>query len=180
MSKEQVMDYVMNSPANTNPNVLSGMLDAISGTQLPSPTESDNGKVLGVDSGEYKLVEQGGVTPSVIKLGSFNGGGGAMGSSNFYAFAGGGLLSESKTLAELVGDKTVIGVKFQLPGPSLPSSTPAIWGVAINGTGRADPSFGMSPITIIPKEVYENINSLSIYCVTNQSITKVDAFAICI
>ena len=58
MSKEQVMDYVMNSPANTNPNVLSGMLDGISGTQLPSPTESDNGKVLGVDGGEYKLVEQ--------------------------------------------------------------------------------------------------------------------------
>ena len=29
MSKEQVMDYVMNSPANTNPNVLSGMLDSI-------------------------------------------------------------------------------------------------------------------------------------------------------
>lgn len=60
MSKEQVMDYVMNTPANTNPNVLSGMLDGISGTQLPSPTESDNGKVLGVDGGEYKLVEQSG------------------------------------------------------------------------------------------------------------------------
>ena len=29
MSKEQVMDYVMNSPANTNPNVLSGMLDSV-------------------------------------------------------------------------------------------------------------------------------------------------------
>ena len=57
MSKEQVMDYVMNSPANTNPNVLSGMLDEISGTQLPAPTESDNGKVLGVDGGEYKLVD---------------------------------------------------------------------------------------------------------------------------
>ena len=57
MSKEQVMDYVMNSPANTNPNVLSGMLDGISGTQLPSPTESDNGKVLGVNGGEYKLVD---------------------------------------------------------------------------------------------------------------------------
>jgi len=58
MSKEQVMDYVMNSPANTNPNVLSGMLDGISGTQLPSPTKSDNGKVLGVSNGEYKLVEK--------------------------------------------------------------------------------------------------------------------------
>ena len=65
MSKEQVMDYVMNSPANTNPNVLSGMLDGISGTQLPSPTESDNGKVLGVDNGEYKLVEQSGGSKAI-------------------------------------------------------------------------------------------------------------------
>lgn len=60
MSKEQVMDYVMTTPSNPNRAVLSGMLDAISGTQLPSPTESDNGKVLGVDGGEYKLVEQSG------------------------------------------------------------------------------------------------------------------------
>ena len=29
------------------------------GTELPSVTASDNGKVLGVDGGEYKLVEQG-------------------------------------------------------------------------------------------------------------------------
>ena len=56
MSKEQVMNYVMNSPANTNPNVLSGMLDGISGTQLPSPTPSDNDKVLGVKNGSYALM----------------------------------------------------------------------------------------------------------------------------
>ena len=60
MSKEQVMDYVMTTPSNPNRAVLSGMLDEISGTQLPPPTESDNGKVLGVDGGEYKLVEQSG------------------------------------------------------------------------------------------------------------------------
>ena len=30
------------------------------GTELPSVTASDNGKVLGVDGGEYKLVEQNG------------------------------------------------------------------------------------------------------------------------
>lgn len=59
MTKEDVINYVMNTPGNTNRQVLSGMLDAISGTQLPSPTESDNGKVLGVDGGEYKLVDGG-------------------------------------------------------------------------------------------------------------------------
>ena len=58
MSKEDVMDYVMTTPSNPNRAVLEGMLDEISGTQLPSPTVSDNGKVLGVDNGEYKLVEQ--------------------------------------------------------------------------------------------------------------------------
>ena len=50
----------MTTPSNPNRAVLSGMLDEISGTQLPSPTVSDNGKVLGVDGGEYKLVEQSG------------------------------------------------------------------------------------------------------------------------
>lgn len=38
---------------------LNHMEDGISGTQLPAPTESDNGKVLGVDGGEYKLVDGG-------------------------------------------------------------------------------------------------------------------------
>lgn len=60
MSKEDVIDYVMTTPSNPNRAVLSGMLDEVSGTQLPSPTASDNGKVLGVDGGEYKLVEQSG------------------------------------------------------------------------------------------------------------------------
>ena len=116
------------------------------------------------------------VTPSVIRLGSFNGGGGVMGSSNFYSFAGGGLLSESKTLAELVGDKTVIGIEFQLPDPSLPSFENGVWGVAISGNGE----FSRSPIPIIPKEAYGDIISLSVYCVSNQSISQVDAFAICV
>ena len=45
MSKEQIINYVTNSLANTNPNVLSGMLDGI-----------------------------GGNTVEFIKLGTFNGG----------------------------------------------------------------------------------------------------------
>lgn len=60
MNKNTILDYVTETPGNTNKAVLSGMLDKISGTKLPSPTPSDNGKVLGVDGGEYKLVEQSG------------------------------------------------------------------------------------------------------------------------
>lgn len=38
------------------------------GTELPSVTASDNGKVLGVDGGEYKLVEQSGGSIEPTKL----------------------------------------------------------------------------------------------------------------
>lgn len=119
MSKEQVMDYVMNTPANTNPNVLSGMLDGISGTQLPFPTESDNGKVLGVDGGEYKLVKQSGGTVEAIKIFS--------GTVNFGAdtnfSGGGGLFLDGKTFGELIGDKKV--VNFVTRGIKTASSSSA-------------------------------------------------------
>ena len=64
MGKKEILDYVMNTPRNTNRAVLGGMLDEISGTKLPSPTPSDDGKVLGVDGGEYKLIEQSGGSAS--------------------------------------------------------------------------------------------------------------------
>ena len=57
MGKKQVIDYVMNSPANTNKAVLEGMLDGVGGVDVPTPTASDNGKYLGVEDGEYALVE---------------------------------------------------------------------------------------------------------------------------
>jgi hypothetical protein len=66
MSKEEIIDYVMTTPSNPNKAVLSGMLDEVGGTQLPSPTASDNGKVLGVDNGEYKLVEQSGNSSALV------------------------------------------------------------------------------------------------------------------
>lgn len=112
MSKEQVMDYVMNSPANTNPNVLSGMLDGISGTQLPSPTESDNGKVLGVDGGEYKLVEQsGGAEVEIIKLADYSlttGTDGRGGTTGVYAKSHSN--GKPYSLAEMLNGKTAINV----------------------------------------------------------------------
>lgn len=70
MGKEEVIEYVMTTPNNPNRAVLEGMLEEVSGTQLPSPTASDNGKVLGVSNGEYALVEQsgGGTEPLIITL----------------------------------------------------------------------------------------------------------------
>ena len=58
MGKEQVIDYVMNSPANTNKAVLEGMLDGMDGANVPTPTVEDAGKVLGVnENGNYALTE---------------------------------------------------------------------------------------------------------------------------
>lgn len=54
--KDDVFDYVMNSPENTNPNVLHSLLDNIpegGGAGLPDVTTDDNGKVLGVVGGEW-------------------------------------------------------------------------------------------------------------------------------
>lgn len=73
MSKEDVINYVMTTPNNPNRAVLEGMLEEVSGTQLPSPTASDNGKVLGVDNGEYALVEQSGGASLFVVNGTPNG-----------------------------------------------------------------------------------------------------------
>ena len=56
MGKKQVIDYVMNSPANTNKAVLEGMLDGMGGADVPTPTVEDAGKVLGVnENGKYSF-----------------------------------------------------------------------------------------------------------------------------
>lgn len=68
---------------------------------LPSPTTSDNGKVLGVDGGEYKLVEQSGGA-EIVSLGKYYGN--AVTGSN--AFSGGGAYNGN--LSEVIGNKTVI------------------------------------------------------------------------
>lgn len=67
MGKKQVIDYVMNSPANTNKAVLEGMLDGMGGADVPTPTVEDAGKVLRVnESGNYALTEAGGGASSVL------------------------------------------------------------------------------------------------------------------
>lgn len=46
MEVEDVLNYVMNTPGNTNPNVLKPMLDELEGDKLPPVTEDDKGKYL--------------------------------------------------------------------------------------------------------------------------------------
>lgn len=70
--ENEILDYVMETPGNTNPVILKQMLDANSGTKLPEPTPEDNGKVLGVSEGQYALVSGGGgggsVEPLIVTL----------------------------------------------------------------------------------------------------------------
>lgn len=57
MDKETILDYVTETPENTNRNVLRGMLDNFSksggSSDLPAVTSEDNGKVLTVIDGRW-------------------------------------------------------------------------------------------------------------------------------
>ena len=60
MTKQEIIDYVMTTPSNPNKAVLEGMLEDTSGTNVPTPTVEDAGKVLGVgDNGKYVLEKKG-------------------------------------------------------------------------------------------------------------------------
>ena len=53
MGKEEIFNYVMETPDNTNPNILRSLLDDDSGSDLPPVTSSDNGKVATVVDGAW-------------------------------------------------------------------------------------------------------------------------------
>ena len=56
METEEIVNYVINTPGTTNPNVLRGMVEEVAGSGLPEVTPEDVGKTLLVsDEGEWEL-----------------------------------------------------------------------------------------------------------------------------
>lgn len=57
MSKKDIIDYVMETPGNTNKKVLGRLIDEVEGVKLPEVTEDDNGSVLTVVEGAWDKAE---------------------------------------------------------------------------------------------------------------------------
>ena len=60
MSKKDIIDYVMETPGNTNKRVLGRLIDEVEGVKLPDVTEDDNGSVLTVVEGAWDKAEPSG------------------------------------------------------------------------------------------------------------------------
>lgn len=60
MSKKDIIDYVMETPGNTNKKVLGRLIDEVEGVKLPEVTEDDNGNVLTVVEGVWDKAEPNG------------------------------------------------------------------------------------------------------------------------
>ena len=75
MSKKDIIDYVMETPGNTNKKVLGRLIDEVEGVKLPEVTEDDNGSVLTVVEGTWDKAEpsggSGGV-PVFTAIGTYN------------------------------------------------------------------------------------------------------------
>ncbi len=116
-----------------------------------------------------------------IRLGTFTVYSSEIASSPWYAFGGGGMLENSQTLADLVGDKTIINydVKHYSTGSSA-SETEFVCDVQTSG----GTDYNRIPLLIFPKEHYDKIGALNISgLITGREASAVQAveiYAICI
>lgn len=109
-----------------------------------------------------------------IKLGTFHGSGYNIGGSVNY-WAGGGTLDGSQSLADLVGDKTVVNLEFRVPNPD--TGQEAFLGEAYVGSGSAH----HLSLATVSRSLYSEITSLAVYGLAcNVSTSTVDVYAICI
>ena len=125
----------------------------------------------------------GGVTPSIIKIAEAMGGGSSTEQFNYWS--GGGSLLNGKTLRELVGDKTIIGV--ECVGTDNVSNVDRYVSVVPSTmffTGY-DPTFRGS--LIAHQEELKECNNvgLSLYCVLHPSLSlksgaPVEVYAVCV
>lgn len=60
MNGEDIINYVMETPANSNRAILGSMISQIEGDKLPVVDSEDNGKILTVVEGEWAAAQAGG------------------------------------------------------------------------------------------------------------------------
>lgn len=56
-SKEEIFDYVMETPQNTNPAILKDLLKDLPSSDLPDPSTLTDGAAIVVVNGEWKTQE---------------------------------------------------------------------------------------------------------------------------
>ena len=138
-------------------------------------------KMNHIENGIKQLSDNSG-SVSIIKLGRFNVYGSSQSeSAPYYYVGGGGTLEDSKTLADLVGDKTIINYDIKPYNSDSSANKPEFIG-DVQTSGGTD--YNRIPLLIFPKEHYDKITALNVSgFVTGYeayAVQAVEIYAICI